>query len=237
MLKRIFLVIALTLTATSASGDITIGIPTEPLAVIVGPTSTPAGELVEFDAGESTGAGYDWLVTGPSNCDGRWKVYEGGQILIFASPEPGEYRIVLSVALDNLSDLTAIVLQNGTGPDPPVPPVPPDPPVSPLSAKVTKWVIETVPVASRPKANPLAQIYREASAGITTGRLTTAEDAMAFVVVGSRKQFGSDRSAWLPWAANVKAELDSLWDAGKLKDVKAYTGVFDDIALGLEAVQ
>lgn len=89
----------------------------EPLAVIDGPTVTPAGELVEFDAGGSTGSGYDWIVSGPSNTEGRWSVYEGGRILVFASPENGDYRITLSVALDGKSDLVEIVLRNGTESD------------------------------------------------------------------------------------------------------------------------
>ncbi len=93
------------------------------LAVIDGPAETIAGQLVVFDAGGSTGTGYDWLVLADKNTDGLWRVFENGQFLAFASPISGTYRIVLSVAVDSQSDVVEAVLQNGMpGPDPPFPP-------------------------------------------------------------------------------------------------------------------
>jgi len=137
MLKRTTLIFTITLllVATAVDAKPPVRDETRPLAVIAGPTSTPAGELVEFDAGGSTGAGYDWAVSGSHNTTGRWKVYETGRILVFASPEPGNYLITLSVAVDGQSHLTQMVLHNGVSPDPD-----PDPDIDPGG----KWQVAIV---------------------------------------------------------------------------------------------
>ncbi len=107
--------------------------PTVPLAVICGPTETPAGELCVFDASGSTGAGYDWNVSGDRNTAGRWEIVDDGRRLVFASPELGKYKISLSVAIGGQSDLVEWILHNGKKPDPDDddpddedPPLPPD---------------------------------------------------------------------------------------------------------------
>ncbi len=112
-----------------------------PLAVICGPASTPVGELCVFDASGSTGAGYDWNVSADRNTDGRWEIVDDGQRLVFASPEPGKYKISLSVAIDGQSDLVEWILGNGKEPGPDPDPDPgPDPPLPPDN----KWQIVIV---------------------------------------------------------------------------------------------
>jgi len=115
----------------------------KPLAVINGPTETPVGELVEFDAGDSVGAGYDWKVLSSRNTEGRWRVYENGRVLAFASPEAGTYKIVLSVSNSDLSNIAVLVVQNGTdpGPEPDPDPDPVDP-VDPPPG--TKWAVSII---------------------------------------------------------------------------------------------
>ena len=101
--------------------------PNEPIAVITGPTDTAAGELVEYDAGDSTGSGYDWLVISRQSTANRYRVSESGRYLYFASPEIDTYYIVLSVAQGDKSDVVTWVLNNGTDPNPDVDPI--DPPL------------------------------------------------------------------------------------------------------------
>jgi len=96
------------------------------MAVIDGPTESVAGQLVVFDAASSTGTGYDWLVSADVNTDGLWQVFEDGRYLAFASPIPGKYRIVLSVAVEGQSNVVELTFQNGEpGPPPDPPPFPP----------------------------------------------------------------------------------------------------------------
>ena len=117
-------------------------ITTSPQAIITGPTSTAAGELVVFDAGESTGGGYDWEVLADKTTKGRFRAFEDGQFLAFASPDPGVYKIVLSVAKDNKSTIAVLVLVNGKY-------IPPDPDVDPdidpdIDPPNNKWQIAII---------------------------------------------------------------------------------------------
>lgn len=208
---------------------------------IKAPDSVAVGEMVVIPI---EGAAPEWLhemevfhfpTDGAMCLKGRALDPDAPPRIIFHATKPGQYQLAVATKDADGKLVTAKVVVNVGGEPDPDPD--PDPPQSPLSVKVTKWVADTVPAASRSKASDLAKVYREASTSITTGRLATIDDAVAFVLAGSREAIGKDREAWLLWAAAVKAELESLWDAGKLKEVKSHVEVFNDIAVGLEAVR
>ncbi len=114
-----------------------------PQAVISGPTETAAGELVILDAGDSSGEGYDWRVEPESLADGRWQLYEDKRVLVFASPVPGRYTFILSVAQDNQSSVAVLHVVNGEAPTPnpfPEPNPTPEPP-DPLPKPGKRWVM------------------------------------------------------------------------------------------------
>jgi hypothetical protein len=202
-------------------------------SMLDGPNQAGVGELVTVqDTRENKGTSERFITIPPLGP--RYSRTFGDQFA-FTSPSVGIVSVaVVDLTLGEVVAWKVVTIGDGPGPVPPIPPVPP---VPPLVEKVTKWVNETVPIASRGKTNALAKIYREASTSITIGRLATVDDAMAFVLAGSREAIDEDRDDWMEWASRIKTELDTLWDDGKLPDVKAYVMVFDQIAQGLERVQ
>ncbi len=152
MLKALLTSLALALAPDAVAGvptsvvvetQVQVEVASGPQAIISGPTETAAGELVILDAGESTGVGYDWRVEPEALADGRWQLYEDKRVLVFASPVPGRYTFILSVAQDNQSSVAVLHVVNGEAPTPnpfPDPNPTPEPP-DPLPEPGKRWVM------------------------------------------------------------------------------------------------
>jgi len=236
MLKRTLSLLIFCLIVQTAQADISIEVPSGPVAVgqpivltVDGLVAQAVPELavIHFpDIGTFCQVGRPLKESTPEEPQPPF--------VVFMATVPGRYLIAVAAPGGEWTQDTAqAVITVGDGPTP-VPPDPVPPPIPDLTSKIAQWVRELVPTPSQARATALATVYRGASTDITMGRLTTVDDAMAGVLAGSQTATGTARNDWMPWAAKVKLELDRMWDDGELTDdPKSYATAFGQIAQGL----
>ena len=129
-------------------------------AVVTGPATAEAGDLIILDASQSSNAQeYRWLLV---NSQKTFLAFENGRKCVFASGQAGEYIFVLVVAgLDNNEKLSVDSTEHRivVGKPDPVVPVDPDRPDPPPTTKPTHViVIQDQPNQPQAKTQILLQL-------------------------------------------------------------------------------
>jgi len=217
-------------------------------AVVTGPKEAGAGTLVVLDASGSKAAAFMWLADGLA--EDQYNIDSSGKRLYFATPcQVGEYKFVLSVALDNTVDALIHAVRVGEappGPDPPGPdppgPDPPGPDPPPLTGfpkEVYDWVIELVPAEVR--VEPAAAFhdnYMAIASQIVAGALSDLEKVDWEITKLNRGAVDTEtRELWLPWFEKLKERFVALEASEDLTTVEHASTLFLDIAKGLKEIK
>jgi hypothetical protein len=221
----------------------TAAVAAEAEAIITGPTSCKAGELVVLDASKSVGQGYSWKVLPQGVTTGTFQVFEDGRYLAFASPVARRYTFVLAVGGSERPVQDVLELDNGgVGPDPDPDPPGPNPPVLPdPSGGWDRWAIETAEALvkspnRKQEAARLAGSLQGICAAISAGAVKTPRDAREQVKVANHAALGATAADWTDFSDALAAELQKLDAAGKLSTVKQYRQIWEEVAQGLGRV-
>lgn len=217
-------------------------------ATVSGPEEAPAGTLVELRASSEVGAAFTWITAS----DTKYAEYDGGKVLVFASPNPGRYEfalITVVVTADNKPVVGivkhVVILKGGPpgpnppGPNPPPPPTPPDPPVPP--PPVDRWGLAKLARETAPNNASEKQKVKDnlnlVAGKIAGGTYKTVEEARADLQKRNREAVGNpaiDSHPWNKFAFSVATRLDELIAAGQIQGLPGHAEAYAAIAKGLE---
>lgn len=215
-------------------------------AVIAGPDTAAAGDLVILTSEGSHGSAFEWRLVGSTK---SFLAVNDNRQAVFASGTPGVYSFILAVA-DGGEPATvstavhSVTIGKQPGPSPGPPPVDPDPepdpPVGPIAHRLAGLIAEwgkSVESATRAdEARVIAKAFADHAQ-------TAADfpDLNSFTTATS-KQYKTDLAeaygvaAYLPWYRAVfeplAAELRKLRDDGHLDTAAERAAIWQAIANG-----
>lgn len=214
-----------------------------------GPTEIPAGRLAIFSVSVPAEGQATWKVFCPESSGLAQEdvavVVENHQRLIFASPFPGKYIIVVAVAGNNRLDLWDHVLVV-TAPSPPPEPGPgpepnpgPGPGPSPPDLQWSDWAKRTADATVRrpfrdEEGTRIASAFRKVAERVVKGEITDERSAREMLRREVRAALGSLEAItrWKAFSDALDEKLDSVSSEGiKLTD---YVRLWTAIADGLE---
>ncbi|CAN5407955.1 hypothetical protein BH11PLA2_BH11PLA2_34470 [soil metagenome] len=215
-----------------------------PTAVITGPATAIAGELVRLDASDSVGATkYRWKLVKSPDFAGKKFWRSNQQFADFLEPATlaGTYvfELLVSNAAGVDSTLHTLVVTNGSpGPAPPSPTPTPAPVPDPLpsgqfniAADVFKWAVA---ISSPNRAAVCAQFAAALTAIAKSDPSDFAVVATA-VKSASTKAIAGEGVAWAAFNANYRARLSDLYFSGKLSSAPAIKALLEETAAGFLA--
>jgi len=180
--------------------------------------SCVVGELVRFDASESTVDGIIWQIKPHSN---DFEVIENGRRAFFSSRTPGEYLIIVAAAAAGKPFLVhhTIVVEGEVGPPKP----------ENLGHKIGRWFADVKTPNKIEEARRVAGVFRT----LATTEIETAKILEA-TAIANREALGESLNEWIPFLENLGKELDLYVEQGLLSSREQYTEVWAAIANGLE---
>lgn len=224
-------------------------------AVVTGPRVVVAGDVADFDSGDSVGGKLvAWRVRPDS---GKHRVSTDGRRLRL-STEPGVYRVQLIVAGEStIADATVSVLVLGEGeplpqprpgPTPGPQPVPPDPPAPAdwegIAADVAKWASVVKSPTRRAEAEAVAagcdRVADRAAAGEWKSKtgFFLAQAIAGAASAESRKALGKSIDVWeRDCFGDYNARVTALYQSGKLAGENDWVQMLRATARGLRSVR
>lgn len=220
--------------------------PLQAKAVIMGPTGCAPGDLCIFDATESVGSGYSWIVIPDTK---NKIIVDGGKRLILSGRKLSKFYIVLAVADEKgaVSQVQHTIEitddsnpQPGPEPKPPAPnPTPPNPSpnLTGFAKQVHDWILLHVDESDRVKALALSKTYRSVASAIAAGTLRLPSDILETVREKNTIIYGEEPKSWREWDKRLTAELKERNQNGSLRHPDDFRKVYLEVAKGLEAVR
>lgn len=220
-------------------------------ATVSGPASAPVGTIVELVAASDVASSMIWTT---ASTDASYRTYEGGKVLVFASPRPGRYEFVLVVVVVTADNKPLVSFEKHQveitggpapppGPNPPSPPnpgpTPPNPPNPPAPDRwgLSKLARETAPNRPDEKAKVRAN-YQLVSSGLAAATIRSVTDAKLRLSELNRAAVGNPAEQDHPWskyAFAIGEKMAALRMSGELQETTAdYSQAYSDIARGLE---
>lgn len=236
-----------------------------PKAVIAGPTTAIAGELVSLDGSGSERADvYRWLVS-PDQATGKelFQTFDGGRRARI-STIPGVRKFTLLVSNSTGIDVAehVITIPPGGSPTPPGPgPVPDNPrpgpvipvvpvvptPVNPLAGLAEKFHASAMARVTSPNRAAEAVLFADGAdsiaaalaAGTINGvtRYDLARHVQTAIAERNAKLAPEIIAAWRGFAADTNETVNAMFAAGKLTSREEWSALMRDFASGLRAVR
>ena len=214
---------------------------------IQGPEKLDAGHLAVYTIECEDSAQVRWLVIPPDSSGLSEQdvsaTFENNRKLAFATPQPGNYRLVAAVAYNQSLDLLSLVVRvEGSGPSPGPSPTPPNPsPVPPPPGSWSEWAIRTakatVPESFRSaEGKRVADALRTVIEAINAGRISDARKARENVRAAVRESLQTLEAVnrWKTFSDALDQRMDEQQD--KLKTLQDYVSVWNEIAKALESL-
>lgn len=178
------------------------------------------GELVRFDASESTVEGLTWQILPKTN---DFEVIESGKRAFFASRTPGEYLIIIAGAKDDVPYLKHWTIRVRGEITPPGPKT--------IDTKISDW-LTLVPESETKVANAkaMALVFRQTAAKEDVD----VENLLEATAIANVGILGDDLEVWKPFLVALGEELDTYIESGQLGTREQFQGVWVKIAEGLE---
>jgi len=187
--------------------------------VLVAPDLCEVGELVRFDATEST-VNLTWQIL-PHTDD--FEVIESGKRAFFSSRVPGSYLVIVAGAKGDMPFLQHFtIVVEGTEPAPG-----PDT----LPAKIARWVRKVEKYEGKnTDAARLAANFRK----LATSEELEVDQILNATAVGNSAALGDNLEKWIPFLEELGTELDAYVDAGELDTREDYRDTWLAIVAGIE---
>ena len=187
--------------------------------VLDAPDLAEVGELVRFDASDST-VNLTWQIL-PHTDD--FEVIEGGKRAFFSSRVTGSYLVIIAGAKDDtpfLQHFTIVVEGDEVAPGP-----------ATLATKVASWVRRVEDYdAKADDGRRLAANFRK----IAIATEVDIDQILKDTAVGNSAALGDNQDKWVPFLEELGAELDAYIDAGELETREHYRNTWLQIAKGIE---
>lgn len=211
---------------------------------IEGTETAEPGDLVSLDVigefytspttGESSVA---WILANSSKV---FRVVEGNRGLVFASGTPGEYRFIACGAKEHQVAIAIFVVTIAKqNPDPEPDPEPDPDPVDPLPETkygLLKWTVDATKGFSaedKLQAGKMVSVYRLAALQIKSGLVTEFKEAQDACDLAVKNNMGAGATAWLDFAKNLRAKIESL----NLPNIKELEVAWEEVIVGLGKVK
>lgn len=230
-----------------------------PKAVINGPTTGTAGELLTLDASQSEGENLKYLWRVQPDVSGRRMFRSCGTTgdVIHISTMPGTWQYTLVVSNAEGADLLTwtVTIPGNPSPQPnPVPPGPapipnphPDPPApTPTPVPPSKFGIrDQIPVwaASVSSSTRVAAAGRLAdasdalAAAVAAGTTSGPAKILAALTAANAAALGADLAAWKSFGVSYSAALSGIYAMGRLKTDADWAELLRETAAGLRLVK
>lgn len=207
-----------------------------------GPEKKSEGDLIEFNAIESYGDHFNWLIEPRPAAEESIKTTDENRRCFIAS-KPGVYTITLIVSNCEGQAIEQRILTvesnhdcpDSEEPDDPIKPDPTKPPAGILGLTIAAFdlALSKVDSTSRNKADSVASVYE------TLSKDKSITNPQAFInqtLVELRNALGSDIESWKPWHAGINSKIASLISQGKLVSITEYRQAWSEIAEGLKSL-
>lgn len=231
-----------------------------PRAVISGPSSALAGEIVVLDGSASEGVAHHLWIVAPTNSR-RMFVPAGEGRRIYCATFPGvwSYTLIVSNA-DGISAETVTLTVDGSqplppplpplpGPQPPVPPSPtppaPVPPVDPtppdgpftVARDVYRAALQVASPNRKAEAMAMADVFRGARESQITGvnSIALAQAVATYLNAAKAKALGATEALWDPVVSAIGAKVSAAVASGRLAKTADYDALFLEIETALRA--
>lgn len=223
-LKHCLCVLLLFATVTFAQAPAPTPTPSIEVAQVVlkMPEKAKVGELVIIDASDSVASQFVWRI-GPETKD--FLVIENGKRLVFSARASGEFNFTVAVAYKDTVDVQIRKLVITGVPSP----------TDDISSKVAQWCSLVQSNDTKAEAKRLANSFESIAAFAASGVLDSPAAVLAATKKANQDALGDDAGAWTPFFEQLKTELISLAEAGKLPDTQAHAAAWRAIAEGLNA--
>jgi len=223
--------------------------------VINGPDTVPAGRLAKFEFSASGNvAEVIWLAWLPDTCPLSEDdvVMPFGNVLVFASPYPGPYRLIVAASVDgklSLAKKTFRVEGTSPGPEPnpgpnpnpnpgpgpnPNPPPGPDTPVTEWRKWAAEKVVQLVPREYvRAEGDIVARAMLSVVMDIKNGQIKDTRQARELVRNRVRTSLGTIEAIerWTKFSDLLASQLDRVKDS--LTTVGHYAVIWEAVAYGI----
>lgn len=238
-----------------------------PKAVINGPTTGTAGELLTLDASQSEGENLKFLWRVQPDVSGRRMFRSCGTTgeVIHISTMPGTWQYTLVVSNGDGADLLTwtVTIPGSPAPQPnPNPPLPhpepgptpgppgpsprpqPDPPApvpSPsrfgLREQIPVWAASVTSPNRVANATKLADAADALAAAIAAGTTKGPTAILAALAAANTAALGSDLAAWKSFGASYSAALTGLYAMRRLNTDADWAEMLRETAAGLRLVK
>lgn len=193
--------------------------PDEAKVVLVAPTQARVGELVRFDASNSTAESFKWLLV-PQDCL-DFEVYAEGRKAVFSARKEGEYVFILAVAKGGKVDVIRHIVKIM------------GPPQTPTTNSLTEWIpfwnwSEGLP---KQECDLVANVFEGVAEQY---KLTEATSWLQTTAEANRKALGARIEAWKPMLIKIGAALQKKAEAGLLATPEDYKKAWLEVAQGLK---
>ena len=190
---------------------------TEAKVVLKAQSSARVGEMVRFDASDSTADSFKWLLI-PGSVD--FLTYDSGSRAVFSARAPGNYRFVVAVAKDGTVDVIDHVIRV-IGP-------PPNPSTNSLSEWLPVWLYATS--LPRDECEILAANFEALAA---RDDLHKPIEWIRATAESNREILGDRIDAWIPILDKINTALKKKAEDGLLDTPMDHAKVWREIAEGL----
>lgn len=214
--------------------------PARTTAIIVGPKESAPGDLVILDASTSDAASFAWALPGSTK---TLLPVDGGKRCVFATGAQGKYVFVLATAKGDAVAIAVHELVIGKPePEPQPTPVPPTPnPLPDGKFKLAKLAFDNaakVQTANRAaESKSMAKAFRSIVAAIAAGTMSTPKQILDGTAAAVESNLGASRDPWKAWGQLMAAEYQRLYEAKQLPTAADWRTAWEEVALGLEAIQ
>lgn len=209
------------------------------VAQIIAPDKAEVGDLVVLEAKAEGATNFAWTL---GNSSKAFLPVEHGLKAVFASGQAGEYIFVLAASSADELSITkhSVIIGEAPKPIPPSPPTPPTPtPLPPgkydLANLARTWATS---ISDPSNAKVLAGSFRRIVSSITDGKLIDGRTILTETRKSNQASLSlADRTKWLPFFQSLQLKLDAWIESKTLVTPADYKTAWEEIVLGLEAVQ
>jgi hypothetical protein len=191
---------------------------TEAEVVLTVQPSARIGELVRFDAAQSSAAEYQWLLI-PDSAD--FETYDSGSRAVFSARASGKYRFVLAVAKGDTVDVKTFVI------------VVKEPPANPATDSLAEWIPVWLYATSLPR-DECEILAANFEAIANRDDLTKPVEWISATAESNREILGDRIEAWASILDKIGSALKKEAEAGQLETPEDHKKLWLEIAKGLK---
>lgn len=211
-LTAVFLLVAIPTMAQSPPE------PTTAQITLDAPDTARVGELIRFDASESTADSFKWIH--PETKD--FLTYDNGKHAVFSARVRGEYQFILACAKEGEVDVVSHTVRVI------------GPPSQPTSQSLTEWIPYWAWPMNLPheEAQALADNFEQ----IANRKLAEPEDWIKATAETNRETLGDSLPKWKPMLDKIQTVLEKRAKEGSLTTPDQHVETWLEIAEGLRKV-